>query len=101
MGTTRPIRWVDGYSKGGLLNSPESTLFVVRKQRSAAAELETAARVELAGHLGCILTDQEWCAVRMNLLAFVKILRAWDQGARTEEKSGELVPPVETYPKAA
>ena len=102
MATTCAMRLFDRCSNGGPLNSPETTTLALRKQRSVVPELERAARVEFTGGLGRTLTDKEWTAVRTNLLAFVNILRAWDQRGRTNEhKGGKVAAPVESYPKAA
>ena len=83
------------------MNSPEARLLLVSKGPSATGELERKARVELAARLGRPLTDQEWTAVRTKLLAFVEILRGWDQRRSTERKNGKPPAPVEIYPKAA
>ena len=84
------------------MNSPEPTLFLVPKLRSGEPELETAARGELAAHLGRTLTDQEWRSVRTNLLMFFKILRAWDQSGKTDEWiGGDVAATGLDYPKAA
>ena len=90
------------FSDGGLLSSIQPKPFLLHKQRSVVPELERAARVEFTGSVGRPLTDKEWTAVRTNLLAFVNILRAWDQRGRTNEhKGGKVAAPVESYPKAA
>ena len=83
------------------MNFPETRLHLVSQRPSGSGELERKARVELAARLGSPLTDQEWSAVRRNLLSFVEILREWDQRLNTERKSGKPPVPIEIYPKAA
>ena len=96
------MRLIDRWSNGVSLNSPESSPLPLRKQPSGAPEFEAAARLELTARLDRTLTDAEWRAVRTSLLAFVNILRAWDQRGRTNKRNGgEGAATVERYPKAA
>jgi len=58
---------------------------------TGASPLEEAARAAMGERRSGPLTDAEWALARSRLLAFGKLLRAWDQ-EREPSRPAEVIP---------
>lgn len=46
---------------------------------TSTASLEASARATLEARMQRVLTDQEWTLYRNRLLAYVRVLKSWEQ----------------------
>ena len=89
-------RWPDTHPRASLLpNRAEEveerglasppTCSGLERSETSPRRLEDTARAALDLRAGRALTDVEWARVRVRLLEFATILRAWDEQAKTAE----------------
>ena len=82
-------RWPDTHPRASLLTNRaeevEERGLASPPTCSGLRRLEDTARAALDLRAGRALTDVEWARVRVRLLEFATILRAWDEQAKTPE----------------
>jgi hypothetical protein len=75
-------------------------LVVLGRERPSPQQLEAAAREEFNSRAGRRLSDEEWAATRIGLIAFMRILRGCEQ-RKIDERNGKVMGMTEDYPQAA
>lgn len=84
------------------MNSLEPRARQPGPKRCGSPGLEQAARAEVNARAGREISDEEWIQTRGRLIAFVNILRLWEQRAKTHDRNGaEELAEAEDDPQAA
>ncbi len=96
------IRQVERSADPSILDGRRSPAVRAVQQTNRDQHLELAARAELDAQAGRRVSDAEWAAAKLGLVAFARILRGWHQQASTDRRPrAEIIAFPETLLQAA